>query len=82
MLGVEADPEAITFFRRIDHVPNLLEAVAEIASLTGGNLQRDSDIIAGAGGVDIIQRTGDGFYPFLFTRARMGPRMGDQVRDG
>src|SRR5262249_1500037 len=41
VLGVEADAEPFALLGRVDDVADLLEAVAETASLSGGDLERD-----------------------------------------
>src|ERR1700730_15803369 len=41
MLGVEAQPPPLVFFDRIEDPPHLLERVAEIATLPGGDFKRE-----------------------------------------
>src|SRR3954464_10762187 len=71
MLGVEADAQPPALLRRVDDVSNLLESVAETASLPGGDLERDIDFETGARGMDLIERAGDCLDAFELARAHM-----------
>ena len=80
VFGVEADAQPVAFFGRVDDVADLLEAVAEIRSLAGGDFQRHSDLEAGAGFVHFVQRLGNRLDAFYFAGADVGAGVGDQVR--
>src|ERR1700694_4420630 len=48
MLGVEAQPQPLVFFDRVEDPPHLLERVAEIAALPGGDFKREPRLESGA----------------------------------
>src|SRR3989304_5370508 len=81
MLGVEADSEPIAFFRRIEHVADLLEAIAKIGTLPGGDLEGDFHLVARAGFMDFVERLRDQLYPFGFARAHVRAGMSHEIRD-
>ena len=80
MFGVETNAQPFVLFRCIHHVADLLEAIAQVGTLAGGDFQRDLDLEAGAGLVNFVQRLGNCLDPFDFTGADMGAGVGDQVR--
>src|SRR3970040_2907935 len=81
MLGVEADSDAIVFFRGIDHVADLLEAIAKIGALPGGDLEGDFHLVARAGFMDFVERLRDQFDPFRLARAHVRAGMRHEIRD-
>src|SRR5262245_36639182 len=81
MLRIEADSQPVALFRRVDHVADLLKAIAEVASLTRGDLQRDFNIKSGTGRMDLIERAADRLDPFLFSRTHVGSGMRDEMGD-
>ena len=81
MLRIEANPQAFTLFRGVDDATDLLEAITEVRSLAGGDLQGDFHIISGTSRMNFIQRFCDGLDSRQFTRADMGAGVRDKVRN-
>src|SRR3989337_1913429 len=81
MLGVKTNTNAVAFFRGIDHSADLLEAIAKIGALPGGDLQSDFDFVSGATLVDVVERFRDQFDSSGFPRAHMRAGMSHEIRD-
>ena len=79
VLGVEAHPEPVALLHAVDDVADVLEAVAQVGALPGGDLQRDAHLEARAAPVDGVQGTGDCTQAHSFARPGVGSRMGDEA---
>src|SRR5205823_14362870 len=81
VLGVEADAQPLAPARLSREPPELLEAPADLRSLSGRVLERDGGGEAAAGLQHLAERARRGAEARVLARAAVRARVRDQVRD-
>src|SRR6185437_11183046 len=75
VLGIEAEPQTLVLFHRVEDTPHLLKRIAEIAALARGYFQREFRTEPGARLMRLVDRTGDAGDSGLLACADVGSRM-------